>query len=119
MVLESIFGAETLEKKPYDMLILSMIVTLVCVYVSYMIFPEYAGIIMPLLITVAMTPVIFRVFKIEEEGEREEAEHLSHKTFWDRHDDTIIMFTMFFIGVFIAVFFITLVKSDQIIEQAF
>ncbi|MBU3896539.1 MAG: stage II sporulation protein M [Nanoarchaeota archaeon] len=119
MVLESIFSAKTLERKPVDMLFLSMIVTLVCIYVSYMIFPEYAGIIMPLLVTVTISPVMFKIFRIEEQTEREQAEHKINKSFWDRHDETIIIFTMFFVGSFLAVFFVAILAPGVFIEQSF
>jgi len=119
MVLESIFSAKTLERKPVDMLFLSMIVTLVCIYVSYMIFPEYAGIIMPLLVTVAISPVMFKIFQIDEEFERETAEKRMNKTFWDRHDETIIIFAMFFIGSFLAIFFVGIIAPGVFIEQSF
>lgn len=119
MVLESLFSANTLEKRPLDMLILSIIVTLVCIYVSYMIFPQYAGIIMPLLVTVALAPVMFKVFFIEEECEREEAEHKIHKGFWDRHDETIIMFMLIFLGVFLSVFLVCLLAPESFVETVF
>ncbi len=119
MVLESIFTAKMLENKPLDMLALSIVVTLVCIYVSYVIFPEYAGIITPLLITVAMTPVIFKVFKIEEGIERRQARKKIAKTFWDRHDETVILFTMFFIGNFMAIFFVSLIAPETFVSAAF
>jgi len=119
MVLESLFSARTLEKSPLDMLVLSVIVTLVCVYVSYMIFPEYAGIIMPLLVTVALAPVMFRVFFIEEECEREEAEHRINKGFLDRHYETILMFLLIFLGVFMSVFIVCLATPSSFVETVF
>ena len=119
MVLESLFTAKKIEKNPWDMLILSVIVTLVCIYVSYVIFPEYAGIITPLLVTVAMTPIIFMVFKIDEAMERRQARQTIQKTFWDRHDETIVIFTMFFIGNFLAVFFVSLVAPQVFVTAVF
>lgn len=119
MVLESLFSAKKIEKNPWDMLILSVIVTLVCIYISHVIFPEYAGIITPLLVTVAMTPVIFMVFKIEEGMERQQARHTSQRSFWDRHDETITIFTMFFIGNFLAIFFVSLIAPESFLTSMF
>jgi len=119
MVLESIFTAKSLEEKPWEMLIMSLIVSLICIYIAYIIFPQYSGVIAPLLITVAMTPVVFRIFKIEEGMERAKARKKSTKGFWDRHGETIIIFTMFFIGNFLAVFLISLLAPEAFTEAAF
>ena len=119
MVLESLFTAKTLEKKPFDMLILSMIITLVCVFISVKILPEYAGILSASLITIGLTPVFFKIFKIDEESERSRARKLSNENFWDRHDETIILFSLFFIGNFLAVFLITLIAPQTFIATAF
>lgn len=119
MVLESLFSARKIEKNPWDMLILSVIVTLVCIYISYVIFPEYAGIITPLLVTVAMTPIIFMVFKIDENMEHDEAKHTIEKTFWERHDETLTIFTMFFIGNFLAIFFVSLIAPESFLTSVF
>lgn len=61
MVLESLFTARKIESKPVDMLILSMAVSLASIALAYFIFPEYAGVVFPLLITVGMAPVFFRI----------------------------------------------------------
>jgi len=119
MVLESLFSAKKIERNPWDMLILSIIVTLVCIYISHVIFPEYAGIITPLLVTVTMTPIIFMVFKIDEGMVRQQARHKIEKSFWDRHDETIVIFTMFFIGSFLAIFFVSLVAPEAFVTSAF
>lgn len=119
MVLESLFSAKKIEKNPWDMLILSVIVTLVCIYISYIIFPEYAGIIMPLLVTVAMTPIIFMVFRIDEGFESATVKHQIEKTFWDRHDETLIIFTMFFIGNLLAVFFVAIIVPESFFITSF
>ena len=119
MVLESIFTAKTLEKKPFDMLIMSMIITLVCVFVSVKILPEHAGILSASLITIGLTPVVFKLFRMEEQKERRYARKISKETFWDRHDETIILFSLFFIGNFLAVFLITLIAPQSFIATAF
>jgi uncharacterized membrane protein SpoIIM required for sporulation len=101
------------------MLLLSMISTTVCIAAAWSIFPQFAGIIAPLLITVAMSPVIYRIFLYEEELEREEAEHRIQKGFWDRHGETILLFTLFFIGNFIIVFLAAIGMPKDFVNAAF
>ncbi|MBI4015297.1 MAG: stage II sporulation protein M [Candidatus Aenigmarchaeota archaeon] len=119
MVLESLFPAKDIVNKPIDMLILSFIVAIACVFISYFIFPSYAGIIAPLLVTVAMTPVVYRIFSIEEEVERDEAEKKLTLTFFQRHRETILLFSLFFIGNFLAIFLLALVLPQEVATSAF
>jgi len=119
MVLESLFPARKIVNKPVDMLILSIIVTLASVFVANTIFPVYSGIIAPLLVTVAMTPVFFRAFSIEEEVERKQARHKLKQSFFDRHDETIWLFSYFFLGNFIMVLLLGIIMPQSFVETAF
>ncbi|MBR9682879.1 MAG: stage II sporulation protein M [Candidatus Aenigmarchaeota archaeon] len=119
MVLEALFSAETLENKPRDMFILSFIVTLVVTFLSYYIFPTYAGIIIPLLVTVSMTPLVRDIFIMDEISERKQAKRKISKTFWDRHDETIKILTFFFLGSFAAIFLLMLVLPADMLSTIF
>ncbi|MEM5804281.1 MAG: stage II sporulation protein M [Candidatus Aenigmatarchaeota archaeon] len=119
MVLESLFPAKKVENKPVDMLILSFIVSIACVFIAYLVFPAYAGIIAPLLVAVAVAPLIYRLFGIEEEIEREEAEGLIKETFFERHEETIRIFSMFFIGCMAAVLVIASFMPESFVNAAF
>ncbi len=119
MVLESLFPAKEIISKPWDMLILSFIVGIACVFIAYFIFPAYAGIIAPLLITVSMTPVAYRIFSIEEETERDEAEKKINLSFFQRHGETIWLFSLFFAGTFLAIFLLALFLPTEVATIAF
>jgi uncharacterized membrane protein SpoIIM required for sporulation len=102
------------------MFIFSMIVTFSSVYLADLIFPgSSAGKIITLFITVAMTPMIYGIFKEEEEVERECAECKIKKGFFDRHDETIWSFTFLFLGVFLAIFLIALLSPEDYVMQMF
>ncbi len=119
MVLESLFPAQKIENKPMEMLALSLIVAFVSVFMAFWIFPTAAGIIAPLLVTVAMTPVAFRILADEEEEDRLVAEHKLKETFFQRHGDVVWLFTLFFVGNFISIFVIALAMPESFVEQAF
>ena len=119
MVLESIVSAMEVEKKPFDMLILSFFITLIVVMTSYFIFPEYTGIILPLLVTISMTPLVYKIFAVEERIERRQAEKLIHIGFVRRHEKTIKILTYFFIGSFLAVFLLMLVMPEDVLQMMF
>lgn len=119
MVLESLFTARTLEKKPVDMLLLSIVISFVCIFVSAKILPDQAGILSAALITIGLTPVVFKIFRIEENIERRQVRNLCNQSFWDRHNETVLLFSLFFIGNFLAVFFIFLVAPESFVSTAF
>jgi len=120
MVLESIFPVKKVIRNPVEMFIFSMIITFASIYLADMIFPGVStGKIITLFITVGMTPMIYGMFKEEEEVEREQAEHKIHKKFLDRHDEAIWSFTFFFLGVFIAIFLVSILSPEEYVTSIF
>lgn len=111
MVLESIFPVKKVVKNPLDMFVLSTVVSLASIIIANMIFPgKSTGKMITLFITAALAPVVYGVFREEEEVEREEAEHRIHKDFFDRHDEAMKIFTLLFLGIFAAVFLIVILS---------
>lgn len=119
MVLESLFTAKRLIDKPRDTLLLSILISVASIFISYFIFPTYAGIIAPLLITVAMAPVMYNIFSIEEKLAKKQARKLVNKSFIDRYDEIIKIFGLFFIGNIIAVFALTVILPADISSAMF
>jgi uncharacterized membrane protein SpoIIM required for sporulation len=120
MVLESIFPVKKVIRNPAEMFIFSLIITLASIYLADLIFPGTStGKIITLFITVAMTPMIYGLFREEEEVEREEAEHKIHKTFLDRHDEAIWSFSLFFLGVCVAIFLVAFLSPEEYVAQIF
>jgi len=120
MVLESIFPVKKVVKHPIDMFVLSVIISFASIFIANMIFPGAStGKIVTLFITVALAPAIYGVFREEEEIEREEAEHKIHKDFFDRHDEAMKIFTLLFLGIFVAIFLTAIFSPEEIVEATF
>ncbi|OGI12648.1 hypothetical protein A3K64_03650 [Candidatus Micrarchaeota archaeon RBG_16_36_9] len=120
MVLESIFPVKKVIKNPIDMFVLSVIITLVSIYIANMIFPgPSTGKLITVFITVALAPVVYGVFKEEEETEREEAEHRINKGFFDRHEKPLKIFTLLFIGIFTAIFIVSVMSDSSYVDEIF
>lgn len=120
MVLESIIPVKKVIKKPIDMFIFSLIVSFASIYLADMIFPgSSTGKIITLFITVGITPMIYGVFKQEEEIEREEAENRIKESFFQRHGETILIFSLFFLGAFISIFMVSAFSEEKYVRYIF
>jgi uncharacterized membrane protein SpoIIM required for sporulation len=112
MVLESLFTARKIENKPLDMFILAFITTLVSIFISYIIFNEFAGLVLPFLITVSMAHIVYRIFLEEEREDVKVAKGKLKESFFERHSDVIYLLSLFFAGVLLAIF-LTIVFAPQ------
>ena len=120
MVLESIIPVKKVIKKPIDMFIFSLIVSLASIYLADMIFPGTStGKIITLFVTVGITPMIYGIFKEEEEIEREEAENRIKESFFQRHGETILIFSLFFLGVFLSIFMVSTFSEEKYVRYIF
>jgi len=120
MVLESIIPVKKVIKNPVDMFIFSMIISFASIYLADLIFPgEAIGKIITLFITVGITPMIYGVFRKEEEIEREEAEHKINEKFFERHGETIMLFSLFFLGVFLSIFIVSTFSDENYVKYMF
>jgi len=120
MVLESIIPIKKVIKNPLDMFIFSLIISFASVYLADLIFPGAStGKIITLFITVGVTPMIFGIFRKEEEIEREEAEHKINEKFFQRHKETIVLFSLFFLGVFLSLFMISAFSDEKYVKYMF
>jgi len=120
MVLESIIPVKKVIKNPIDMFIFSMIISFASIYLADFIFPGAStGKIITLFITVGVTPMIYGVFRKEEEIEREEAEHRINEKFFERHGETILIFSLFFLGVFLSIFIVSTFSDEAYVKYIF
>jgi len=120
MVLESIIPVKKVIRKPIDMFIFSMIVSLVSICLADMIFPGTStGKIITLFVTVGITPMIYGIFKEEEEIEREEAENRIKESFFQRHGETILIFSLLFLGVFLSIFMVSTFSEEKYVRYIF
>lgn len=120
MVLETLFPAKKIIKHPIDMFIFSMIMTFVSIFLTNLIFPGASeGKIVILFITISVSPIFYILFEKEEESERKIAEHKLNQSFFERYGDTIWLFTLFFLGVFAAIFVFSLFSPESLVETVF
>ena len=120
MVLESIIPVKKVLAKPLDMLVFSAVISLASIYLADMIFPgSSTGKIITLFIAIGITPLVYGMFKQEEEIEREEAECKIKESFFYRHGETIWLFSLFFIGVFVSIFLVSVLADETYVKYIF
>jgi len=120
MVLESLFPVKKVIKNPVEMFIFSMIITFASIFTANLIFPgSSTGKIITLFITISMAPIIYALFVKEEESERKVAEHRIKQTFFERYEDIIWLFTLFFLGVFASIFIFSILSPETYVRSTF
>ena len=100
MVLESIIDPEQARKNPSLLFVDSLILSTVCLFVSYYVFQQSASMLNIAFITFAFVPILSQIFKEEEE---KEAEHPgSSLGFLSRHSPLIGFFGWMFLGIVVS-----------------
>ena len=109
MVLESELKVSEGLKKPWKLFLISGIISLVSLAVSYFIFEEYTGLFLTFTISLALVPFIRRVNLLAEKRE----EKSSRKGIIERHREEIILYSIVFWGIiiFLSIAFVLLPET--------
>lgn len=94
MVLEAIFGTDTIKNKPWIMFFDSFILASISLWVSFYVFPQSASVLTLAFITIASVPMFHKFFMEEEEEDALQEGH-----FLTRHMDLVTVYSWFFIGL--------------------
>ncbi len=106
MVVESILDPHKAEKKPWVVFFISIIFTILSIFVSHIIFPSQVSILTIAFITILFTPFFNHLFNIEEKKEEEEAEGKIKEGIFQRHEQVIKIFSYFFFGIIVVMTFV-------------
>lgn len=94
------------KNKPYAMAAYSFAIAAISMLVSRAVFPADAGIATIFMITVSMMPLLSKAFESEEE------ETVSEGGLLENHEDVLLLYSMFFLGTFLAFFISFLLTPD-------
>ncbi len=95
MVLENILSPEKAEQKPLLMIFLGFLYTSLAMFLSYFIFETYSSVFMIFLATLAATPTIYRIMKMEEQKDLTDMEE---RILLKEHSKALKSFMYLFIG---------------------
>jgi uncharacterized membrane protein SpoIIM required for sporulation len=114
MVLELLLNPKKAERKPWELFFLGLIYASVSFLLSYWVFREYISIGMVALTAICSVPIIYNLFKLEEEKD----ELMPKKEYWliKEHGKALEAFTFLFLG-FVAAFFIIFTALPSITAE--
>ncbi len=98
MVLESLFNPFAVKRKPWEMFVAGFIYSLIALFLSYISFRDYSGLLLVFLIVMAAIPLVYTAIKNEEEID------MKVKGEWKilkEHSKVIIFLLYFFVGIVI------------------
>lgn len=116
MVLESIISPENAENRPALMIFIGFLYTTLAMFISYYIFEAYSSIFMIFLATIAATPIIYNLMKMEEEKDLTDVEE---KTLLKEHSRALKAFIYIFIGATLCFAFWYTVLSQSMVNSLF
>ena len=99
MVLESLINPWMAEKKPYELLVFGLVYTTIAIFASMWVFREYSSMLMVFLTVMAVIPLLYKTFKLEEEKDRV----IEKETTLLKEHSKVLAFLLFlFVGITLA-----------------
>ncbi len=99
MVLESLIKPVKAEQRPWQMLFVGFLFTLISVFLSMIIFREYASLIMVFLIVLVTFPLVYNTIRLEEVKDEEST---NEKALLKEHMRALSVFMFLFLGIMVA-----------------
>ena len=117
MVLELLLNPKKAERKPWELFFLGLVYASVSFLLSYWVFRDYISIGMVALTAICSVPIIYNLFKLEEEKD----EFMPKKEYWliKEHGKALEAFTFLFLGFVVAFFIIFTALPSVTVEQVF
>jgi uncharacterized membrane protein SpoIIM required for sporulation len=119
MVLEKVISIRTAVMHPVWMFLIGGVVSVICIFLSFLIFPSNVGLFTVFLITFAMSPFMVNLMTYEEIETESEIESRSNLNFFKRHGSTLKIYVAFFAGMILALSIIFIILPDKTVEKIF
>jgi uncharacterized membrane protein SpoIIM required for sporulation len=119
MVLETVVSSVDALRHPTWMFIIGALVSVVCMAISFWVFPTTVGVFTVVLITFAMSPFMCGLLSKDEEELEEHFENKSKSGFFERHGDVIKVYVAFFAGMIFALSILFIILPQANVEKIF
>ncbi len=101
MVLEMLIGPKKAERHPVEILLISMIYTIVSIFIAHFLFPEETSVLSIAFITILFTPLFHSMFILEEKEEEKDLESRGKIPF-EEHSKLLKVYAFLFLGIVLA-----------------
>lgn len=119
MVLEKIVSIRAAIRKPEWMFIIGGVVSVVCTFIAFLVFPSSVGLFLVFLITVVMTPFMVNLMSYEEAETEVQIERRIKLNFFQRHEDMLKIYIAFFTGMILSLSILFLILPEKTVEKVF
>jgi len=119
MVLEKVVSLRVALRNPLWVFAIGAIVSLACLFVSFMVFGTSVGLFSTFLITIAMTPFMLNLARYEEARQEDLLKRGKDFGLLQRHRDILKIYIAFFCGMIFALSLTYLAFPDAVVEQLF
>jgi len=119
MVLERLISIKEALKHPWWMFIVGGLISVLCLFISFLIFPESVGLFTTFLVTIAMTPFMVKLITREEVTTEEEIEKHTHGNFLEKHGDILAIYSAFFAGMILFLSIVFLMLPEATVQKLF
>lgn len=115
MVLESLISEETLRKNFIIAFFYCSIISIISVYISFVVFKEFVGIFVTFFITVTIWPLVKKLILIN----MKKSIYRFKENFFERHKETIQSFLIIFFGILFGLTLLFLFLPKEVVNQIF
>jgi uncharacterized membrane protein SpoIIM required for sporulation len=116
MVLENILSPEGAENRPSLMILIGFLYASLAMFLSFYIFEAYSSIFMIFLTTLAATPTVYKLMKMEEQKDLTDVEE---KVLLKEHSKALKAFMYLFIGATLCFAFWYVILSQDMVNTLF
>ncbi len=118
-MLESLLHPKMARNSPLEVLVISIIISIVAALFSYYIFPEYTSVLTSAFITIMFAPFFQRLFASEEAIEEFALNHRQKNNLFQRHAPVIKIYGAYFLGVIIVMSLLFVFLPDTMKSEMF
>jgi len=125
MVLESLMSVRDAVRNPWHMVVFGFVISIVSFGVSYLVFPDNAGLVSVFLVTIISAPFMLNLLRYEESMEERKvaklsiAERLNPLSAFSRQREVFVLYSAFFAGLVVALVASFLALPQDFVERLF
>lgn len=119
MVLEKIVTIRQAVKHPLWMFVIGAIVSIISLFISFLVFPESVGLFTTVLITFIMTPFMVNLLTHETFVTELDIKKKITQNFFQRHRNMLMVYIAFFSGMIVALSLVFIFLPEETVEKLF